>query len=66
MPVLFSNDGSHSVYIGQQGDEHLVVEDGKEVGPMVPSGMANMTVQMSFSPGGEHLIYMMETSGSST
>jgi len=60
VPILFSSDGSHSAYIGQQGDEYLVVEDGKEVGrgPIVPNGTANITVPLSLSSGGKHLFYM--------
>jgi Tol biopolymer transport system component len=60
IPVLFSNDGSHSAYIGKIGDEYVVMEDGKELcrGPFVSNGMSNMTVQLTFSPGGKHLFFM--------
>jgi hypothetical protein len=63
--VLFSNDGSHSAYIGKVGDEFIVFEDGKELcrGPFVPNGMANMTVPFEFSAGGRHLFFMNWDSG---
>lgn len=31
-PVLFSRDGSHYAYSGRQGEEYVVMHDGKEVG----------------------------------
>ncbi len=60
IPVLFSNDGSHSAYIGKVGDEYIVFEDGKELcrGPFVSNGMANIIVPLEFSAGGKHLFFM--------
>jgi hypothetical protein len=59
IPVLFSNGGEHSAYIGKVGDEYIVVEDGKEIarGPNKGNG-ANITVPLEFSAGGKHLFYM--------
>jgi hypothetical protein len=65
IPVLFSDDGSHSAYIGKIGDEFIVMEDGKELfrGPYETNGMANMAVPFEFSPGGKHLFFQTYESG---
>ncbi len=58
LPVLFSEDGAHSAYIGKVGDEFVVVLDGKELsrGPIRQIGQS--TVPLCFSAGGKHLFYM--------
>jgi hypothetical protein len=58
VPVLFSDDGAHSVYSAKVGNEYIVVLDGKELtrGPITPNTQANLP--LTFSAGGKHLFYM--------
>lgn len=55
-PVVFSADGSRHAYIGLQGDEYVVVVDGKEVhrGPYE----VNVVTPVRFSPKGKHFWFM--------
>src|SRR5665213_1797939 len=65
IPVLFSNDGAHSAYIGKVGDNYIVMLDGKELarGPMVANGGAMINLPLTFSAGGKHLFYMDTDAG---
>ena len=58
VPILWSNDGSHCAYIGKQGDEFIIYQDGKEFarGPITPAGQ--IVLPLTFGPGGKHLFYM--------
>jgi hypothetical protein len=58
IPVLFSDDGSHSAYIAKMGNEFVVFEDGKESSRAPLGGNGLTTVPLEFSAGGKHLIYM--------
>jgi hypothetical protein len=56
----FSDDGNHYAYVARQGQQWVVMEDGKEVargGPFSQnSGNATMA-SMGFTPGGKHLYF---------
>ena len=58
VPVLFSDDGAHSAYIGKVGDDFIVVEDGKELVRSPIRTIGQSTVPLCFSAGGKHLFYM--------
>lgn len=57
---VFSDDGTHHAYVGRQGQQWVVMMDGKEVargGPFFQvSGTATMT-SIGFTPGGKHLYF---------
>ena len=61
VPVLYSNDGSHSAYIAKVGDDFVVFEDGKELyrGPESASNGSNVNIPLEFTNGGKHLIFEM-------
>lgn len=61
VPILFSNDGSHSAYIAKMGDDYVVFEDGKEIyrGPESVSNGSNINVPLEFTNGGKHLIFLV-------
>ena len=56
----FSDDGNHYAYVARQGQQWVVMEDGKEVargGPFFQtSGTATME-SIAFTPGGKHLYF---------
>jgi len=57
---VFNDDGSHHAYVARQGQQWVVMEDGKEVGRGGPffqvSGNATMA-SIGFTPGGKHLYF---------
>jgi hypothetical protein len=62
IPVLFSEDGLHSVYYGKIGDEYLVIHDGKEVARGNLATTALHFGKLSLSPNGKHVSYVEWTS----
>ena len=58
VPILFSDDGAHSAYIGKIGDEFVVFQDGKELSRGPIRQVSQSTVPLCFSAGGKHLFYM--------
>lgn len=55
MGGAFSDDGSHHAYVGRQGTQWVVMEDGKEIGRGAPffQGSGNQTMAwVGFTPGG--------------
>jgi hypothetical protein len=59
-PVIFTADGKHHAYVARQGDEYVVIHDGKEVGrgprkslvtSLGPAGMLTIT------PAGKHVFW---------
>jgi hypothetical protein len=62
MGGAFSDDGSHHAYVGRQGTQWVVMEDGKEVGRGAPffQGSGNQTIAwVGFTPGSKHLYYII-------
>ena len=62
MGGAFSDDGSHHAYVGRQGTQWVVMEDGKEVGRGTPffQGSGNQTMTwVGFTPGSKHLYYII-------
>lgn len=57
---VFSDDGTHHAYVARQGQQWVVMQDGKEVargGPFFQvSGNATMQ-SIGFTPGGKHLYF---------
>src|SRR5512133_2205040 len=58
LPVIFSDDGAHSAYLGRVSDEYLIIEDGKEIYRGKKSGM--LTMPLTFTANGKHL-YLVES-----
>jgi hypothetical protein len=56
-PVIYSANGLHYAYAGRQGNEYVVIYDGKEVGrgprPMLSLNYGNLTM----SPGGKFVYW---------
>jgi hypothetical protein len=65
IPVVFSENGEHYAYIGRQGNEYVVIHDGKEIyrapRPQLSLNYGNFTL----SPGGTH-VHWGEMQGQST
>jgi WD40 repeat protein len=57
-PVVFSDDGSRFAYVGRQGNEFVVILDGKEFarGPFTAWAVQSL----SFMPGGKRLCYILK------
>jgi len=66
--VIFSTDGAHYAYIGRQGNEYVVMHDGKEVGRGPREMLALNYGPLTLSPGGKrvfwHEMQMASSSGS--
>src|SRR5690606_17738906 len=58
-PIVFSADGSRFAYCGRQGEEVVVVVDGKEVARLPNRQHSGLFDQgpLGFSPGGKHFYY---------
>jgi hypothetical protein len=60
--VIFSLDGARYAYVGRQGQEYVVMVDGKELlrgGPWMSPGSPYTTVdQFDFTPGGKHFYFI--------
>ena len=58
IPVIFSKDGAHWAYMAKQGDEYVVMLDGKEFarGPINPRNQANC-LNLTFSANGQHIFW---------
>jgi hypothetical protein len=56
-PVIYSSNGLHYAYAGRQGNEYVVIHDGKEVGrgprQMLSLNYGNLTL----SPGGKFVYW---------
>jgi len=58
-PVLFSPDGAHYAYVGRQGNECVVIHDGKEVARVPRERMSLNYGTLTLSPDGG-AVYFME------
>jgi WD40-like Beta Propeller Repeat len=58
IPVIFSKDGAHWAYMAKQGDEYVVMLDGKEFarGPINPRNLAS-SLNLTFSANGQHIFW---------
>lgn len=66
--VVFSGDGNRYAYVGRQGQEWVVMVDGKELArgtPWSQSTGAPSITGLGFAPGGKHLYFTTSSYGSS-
>ena len=58
IPVIFSKDGAHWAYMAKQGDEYMVMLDGKELarGPINSRNLGS-SLNLTFSANGQHLFW---------
>mgnify|MGYP002713199699 CR=1 FL=1 len=61
-PIIMSSDGSHYAYAGRQGEEYVVIHDGKEVARGPRTALSLNYNPLTLSPGGRH-VYWNETTG---
>ncbi len=64
-PVIFSPDGNHWAYCGQQGSTWVVMEDGKELNrssDTVNGAMSNNSCMLGFTSNSKHLFYTSQVS----
>ena len=61
-PVIMSADGKHYAYAGRQGEEYVVIHDGKEVARNARSALSLNYNPLTLSPTGKH-VYWNETTG---
>lgn len=54
-PVIMSPDGKHYAYAGRQGNEYVVIHDGKEIARGPRPALALNYGQLTLSPGGNHV-----------
>jgi hypothetical protein len=57
--VIFSESGAHYAYIGRQGNEYVVIHDGKEVGRGARNDLALQHLPLGLSPKG-HFVFWGE------
>jgi len=56
-PVVFSADGKRFAYCGREGEEIVIVVDGKEFARLPNSASALQFGPLRFSPGGQYFYY---------
>ncbi len=58
IPVIFSKDGAHWAYMAKQGDEFVVMLDGKELarGPINTRNLGS-NLNLTFSANGQHIFW---------
>ncbi|HEX4796914.1 MAG TPA: hypothetical protein VH370_24195 [Humisphaera sp.] len=56
VPVIFSDDGAHSAYMGKVGNDFIVVVDGKEVS-RAPMSSSFDLLPPTFTAGAKHFLY---------
>jgi hypothetical protein len=61
-PVIMSADGLHYAYVGRQGDEYVVIHDGKEIARGPRQSLALNYGPLTLSPTGRH-VYWNESNG---
>lgn len=61
-PVIMSPDGSHWAFAGRQGDDYVVIHDGKEVGRGPRPKLGLDLGPLTLSPNGNH-VHWVETNG---
>ena len=61
-PVIMSADGQHYAYIGRQGEEYVVIHDGKEIARGPRNGLSLNYNPLTLSPAGKH-VFWNETTG---
>jgi hypothetical protein len=64
-PVIFSHDGNHWAYCGQQGSNWVVMEDGKELtrgSDTVNGAMGTNSCTLGFTSNSKHLFYTSQVS----
>ncbi len=58
IPVIFSKDGAHWAYMAKQGDQFMVMLDGKELarGPINAHNLGS-SLNLTFSANGQHIFW---------
>jgi len=56
-PVIFTDDGGHYAYVGRQGEDYVVIHDGKEVGRGPRNMLALDYGPLTISPKGHHVYW---------
>lgn len=59
-PVIMSADGKHFAYAGRQGDEYVVIHDGREIARGPRKSLSLNYNPLTLSPSGKH-VYWNET-----
>src|SRR5205823_15080266 len=59
-PVVFSEDATRYAYVGRQGNQYVLMVDGKEVGrgAYIPDTDSPAVASLSFVPGSNRLCYI--------
>jgi hypothetical protein len=57
-PVVFSEDGTRFAYVGRQGDQYVLMVDGKELGRGAYIADSPAVISLSFAPGSNRLRYI--------
>jgi len=55
--VIFSESGGHFAYIGRQGNEYVVIHDGKEVGRGARNDLTLQNLPLGISPKGKYVFW---------
>jgi hypothetical protein len=55
--VIFSDDGLHYAYLARQGNDYVVIHDGKEIGRGARSALAETYNSIAISPGGKFVYW---------
>ncbi|MGB5324291.1 MAG: hypothetical protein WBN40_02550 [Pseudomonadales bacterium] len=61
-PVIMSADGKHYAYAGRQGEEYVVIHDGREIARGPRNTLSLNYNPLALSPGGKH-VYWNESNG---
>lgn len=61
-PVIMSDDGAHYAYAGRQGNDYVVIHDGKEVGRGPRANLNLGLIALALSPHGR-FVYWSDRSG---
>lgn len=56
--VAFSNDGSRYAYFGREGDNYILIVDGKDMAHGSVGSSRPYSRSLAFSPGGKHVFYL--------
>jgi hypothetical protein len=58
VPVIFSPDGAHYAYAARQGDQYVVIHDGKEVARGPRAALALSAYTLALSPNGKQVSFI--------
>ena len=58
VPVIFSPDGAHYAYAARQGNEYVVIHDGKEIARGPRASLALQAYPLALSPAGRQVSFL--------